>query len=68
MADQTVVEQLPSPKKFNPIHQSKAEVATWLAWQKQPGHGLYRAIEENLLDDTKPLYSQLTAWLTKIYA
>lgn len=65
---QSVVEELPKPQKFKSIHRSKAEVATWLAWQKQPGHGLYRAVTDQLLDSNKPLYSQLIAWLTHIYA
>lgn len=63
---ESVVESL-EPKKFKPIHQTKAEIATWLAWQDQPGHGLYQAQKANLLDKSKPLYSQLTSWLTRIY-
>ncbi|MEI6068024.1 MAG: DUF3226 domain-containing protein [Methylococcaceae bacterium] len=65
---QSVVEELPKPQKFKSIHRSKAEVATWLAWQKQPGHGLYRAVTDQLLDSKKPLYSQMTTWLKHIYA
>ncbi|WP_394754593.1 DUF3226 domain-containing protein [Crenothrix sp.] len=65
---QSVIDELPNPPKFKPLHRSKAEVATWLAWQKQPGHGLYQAVTDQLLDSNKPLYSQLTAWLAHIYA
>ena len=63
---QTVVAAL-EPKKFKPIHQTKAEVASWLAWQDEPGHGLYQAQRGGLLDESKPLYNQLITWLTKIY-
>ncbi len=58
---------LPAPK-FSTIHLSKAEVATWLAWQKKPGHGLYRIIEDRLLEESKPAFLTLKSWLTKIYA
>ncbi len=63
---QTIVSQL-TPQKFKPIHQSKAEIATWLAWQKQPGHGLYWAIKDQLLDVKQPLYEALVNWLKLVY-
>ena len=62
----TVVDTLPQTK-FNPIHISKAEVATWLAWQKKPGHGLYHAVEENLIDTNSALFQELSDWLNHIY-
>ncbi len=64
---ETVVDTLPQPK-FKPIHISKAEVATWLAWQKQPGHGLYRAVEDQLIDTNSVLFKELCVWLTHIYS
>ena len=64
---ETVVDTLPQPK-FQPIHTSKAEVATWLAWQKQPGHGLYRAVEDQLIDTNSVLFKKLCVWLTHVYS
>jgi hypothetical protein len=64
---ETVVAALPQPPKFNPIHRSKAEVATWLAWQKQPGHGTYRAVEDGLIDTFSIHYQNLTTWLGHIF-
>jgi len=64
---QEVVDTLPLTK-FKPIHISKAEVATWLAWQKQPGHGLYRAVEDQLIDMDSKLFLELKDWLTHIYS
>ena len=61
-----VVGELSQPK-FNPIHRSKAEVATWLAWQKNPGHGLYRIVEDKLLDKNTALHMELSNWLNHIY-
>ena len=62
----TVVDTLPQ-KKFKSIHISKAEVATWLAWQKLPGHGLYRAVEDQLIDTNSALFKELCVWLNHIY-
>lgn len=62
-----VVDTLPQTK-FKSIRISKAEVATWLAWQKQPGHGLYRAIEDELIDTNSALFKELSVWLTHIYS
>jgi hypothetical protein len=64
----TVVAALSQPQKFKPIHRSKAEVATWLAWQKQPGHGLYRAVEDGLIDLTCCYYQEMIRWLKHIYS
>ena len=63
---EAVVDTLPQTK-FKPIHISKAEVATWLAWQKQPGHGLYRVVEDQLIDANSTLFQELGNWLNHIY-
>jgi hypothetical protein len=61
------VRQLESPKF--PVHRTaKAEVATWLAWQKEPGHGLYHLITEGLLNRQSPLLVELEQWLIKVFA
>ncbi|WP_262965893.1 DUF3226 domain-containing protein [Methylobacter psychrophilus] len=57
-----------STRKFPEHLLSKAEVATWLAWQKQPGHGLYAAITDQLLDNQLPLFKELELWLCRIFA
>lgn len=46
---------------------SKAEVATWLAWQKKPGQGLYAACDDNLLNTQAQLYVELLAWLNLVF-
>ncbi|MES2207704.1 MAG: DUF3226 domain-containing protein [Pseudomonadota bacterium] len=53
--------------KFKPIHCSKAEVATWLAWQKIPGKGLYAAVTDNLIDMESESVKQLVSWLHQVY-
>jgi hypothetical protein len=62
-----VVGQLEHPK-FPNHKTSKAEVATWLAWQKEPGHGLYHLITEGLLNRQSPWFVELEQWLIKVFA
>lgn len=62
-----VVQQLPD-RKFPTHLTTKAEVATWLAWQRQPGHGLYALVNEGLLNRQRPLFIELTQWLEKVFA
>jgi hypothetical protein len=62
----TVVQQLNSPK-FKPHLTTKAEIATWLAWQATPGHGLYHIVYDNLLDENAKEYKQLCQWLKAIF-
>ena len=64
---QEVVDTLPQTK-FQPIHISKAEVATWLAWQNPPGHGLYRSVKDELIDTNSAPYNELSNWLNHIYS
>jgi hypothetical protein len=61
------VEKL-EPKKFANHHHSKAEIATWLAWQKPPGRGVYCTIEDNLLNTDHDLFKKMKAWLNAVFA
>ena len=63
---QDVVKDITNPKFYSHLT-SKAEVATWLAWQKQPGHGLYAAIKDQLLDNESSLFKDLKDWLLKVF-
>jgi Protein of unknown function (DUF3226) len=63
----TTVKDLPMKKKFKGIHQSKAEIATWMAWQKMPGCSIDYAIEEDLLNFNCELMRQLINWLQCVY-
>jgi len=58
---------LPKPNKFTSLHISKAEVATWLAWQKKPGHGMHQIATESLLNTAHPKYVALTQWLKHLF-
>jgi hypothetical protein len=61
------IDTIPGYPKFKPLYRTKAEVATWLAWQEKPGHGLYQAVKPELLDSNSPLYAGLHAWLKHVF-
>lgn len=63
----STVQEIPE-QKFKSHHLAKAEVATWLAWQKEPGHGLYTSVKDSLLDENNDLFQQLSTWLKHIYS
>lgn len=63
---QTAVATLQDPK-FNAHRITKAEVATWLAWQRKPGEGLYYTVKDHLLDENSPLYAGLCTWLRQVF-
>lgn len=53
---------------FKPIHRSKAEVATWLAWQQAPGAGLENVIGNGLINFAMQRYAQFQQWLHHVFA
>jgi hypothetical protein len=62
------IDTIPGMPKFQSWHRNKAEVATWLAWQKKPEHGLYNAVQADLLSTDAPLFKALQTWLTHVFA
>ncbi len=54
-------------RKFAETHVSKAEIATWFAWQKEPGRGADHALTNGLFDETCPSFVGLTDWLRRIF-
>jgi hypothetical protein len=56
-----------NPPKYPPIRATKAEVATWLAWQQKPGEGIYYTIEGSLLNHTSLGYVGLLQWLERLF-
>lgn len=53
--------------KFKSIHQIKAHVATWLAWQTAPGRGMEYSIQEKLVNWNSPLGKKLVNWLDRVF-
>lgn len=71
---QQAINTLPGGPRFNPLTQrAKADVATWLAWQKKPGEERYMLVKSlqqgtPLLDEQAPLYQGLCHWLKQVFA
>jgi hypothetical protein len=63
----SAIDQIPGGPKFKPLRRSKAEVATWLAWQENPDHGLWQAAQPLLLDESAPLLSGFKDWLGRVF-
>ena len=61
------IDQIPGGPKFKPLRRSKAEVATWLAWQSEPDHGLWQAAKPDLLDNAAPQLQALKTWLMRVF-
>jgi hypothetical protein len=55
-------------KRFSEIHQSKALIHTWLAWQETPGIPLGQAITRRFFDADRPAVVDFLNWLTRLFA
>ena len=64
---QACVDALPT-RLFKPLRRTKADIATWLAWQEKPGEGLYHCVEAGLLDETAQQYQALVSWLRAVFS
>jgi hypothetical protein len=53
---------------FQTIHRSKADVATWMAWQKVPGQALHGVVGGKSVDFTSGVAKELMDWMNKIYS
>jgi len=57
----------PEDSAFNQIHQSKAIMHTWLAWQEKPGRPFGQSITAEYLDPNLPPGQAFAAWLRKLF-
>ncbi len=63
---QRVVQEIPeNERKFNQI--SKAQIRTWLAWQKEPGRPFGTAIDNGDFDVNAPHAQQFVNWLKRLF-
>lgn len=60
------VQKIKDPK-FKEHSRVKAQISTWLSWQKSPGHGLYSIAYNDLLDENKNEYKNLCSWLKGVF-
>ena len=52
---------------FRDVHETKAEVYTWLAWQDPPGLRLHEAVNHRVLDPSRPESSHFVTWFRSLY-
>lgn len=52
---------------FKPQYRSKAELHTWLAWQKEPGAPLGRAVESAYFVHDRPPALAFVAWFRRMF-
>jgi hypothetical protein len=61
-----IVGELRAPL-FKPIHRAKAQVATWLAWQRIPGKGLESTVGDRLINLASPNCRALALWFHAVF-
>lgn len=52
---------------YKDVHQDKAEIYTWLAWQDEPGRTLQQAVKERILDPESPHAAGFVSWFQDLY-
>jgi hypothetical protein len=52
---------------FTEAHHDKAQIYSWLAWQKPPGLQLHIAIKERILDPKHPEAQKFVNWFRQLY-
>ncbi|RLD53420.1 MAG: hypothetical protein DRJ05_16520 [Bacteroidetes bacterium] len=53
--------------KYKNIHKSKAEIHTWLAWQKTPGTPMGLAITKTYLETGSEMCLSFVNWINKLF-
>lgn len=52
---------------FKPVHEDKAWMHTFLAWQDEPGPQLHEAVDHAILDPESPHSQPFVAWFRKLF-
>ena len=63
-----VVGGLPRPRRFGDVHERKAVLRTWLAWQEEPGKPFGTAITARYLDANAEPARALVDWMRRLFA
>jgi hypothetical protein len=66
-ANKGITEEAKRCKRFRDVDRIKAEVHTWLAWQRSPGAPLGAAINEHILEHDSPEALNFLRWLRDLY-
>ena len=67
LVERCVSEAADSGAPFKPVHRTKAELYTWLAWQDEPGKQLHQAVHHRVLDPGKPESQSFVTWFRALF-
>ena len=67
LAGRCVAEAARSGAPFKRVHQAKAEIYTWLAWQDEPGRQLHEAVHHQVLDPKRPESQPFVRWFRHLF-
>ncbi len=66
-AQRCVAEARADHAPFKNVHESKARVYTWLAWQDPPGLRLHEAVKHQVLEPTRPESRPFVQWFKNLF-
>lgn len=62
------INTLPDGPRFDPKKDlAKAQIATWLAWQKEPGHPIGLAVSMGYVDAKSPTVDNFINWIKRLF-
>lgn len=64
---QQSIATLPNGPRFDPKDSAKAQIATWLAWQKEPGHPIGLAVSMGYVDANSPVVDTFINWIKRLF-
>lgn len=67
MAGDIVQKVIAAKCNFALVHQIKAEIHTWLAWQEEPGRPMGQAITKRYFDANAPHAQKLIGWVRQFF-
>jgi hypothetical protein len=67
LAEETIDRAKIQGAPFTEYHRDKAQIYSWLAWQKPPGRQLHQAIKERILDPQHPEAQRFVSWFRQLY-
>lgn len=67
VAERTLQEVIATERRFPEVHQRKARIHTWLAWQQEPGKPMGVAITARYLDPSASQAQQFIDWVRRLF-
>ena len=52
---------------YKEVHQMKAHIYSWLAWQDEPGRQLHQAVKEHILKASSPYALPFVGWFRNLF-